>query len=510
MRGLASLATSGSMAGCMALDPSIPLSSAPKFNTPFEVLGQLGQIRAMRQEQDLRQQQIRTGQANEEDRRYKLAENKQNDEDTLALVQLMAANPTATQEQMKALVAQRVPRMLQKYLDVADKHEKEAATVAKDVTESMTKAQNYLANDAQDTLSAPEAARPAVFRQKLEVHEKLFPFLAPHFAQQRQRLDNGEDVTALLQGTMRSDPAARNADTTATTAAAELPGRQATSAMAQRVLAGSTPTGITAEQAATNALREREVKTGEMNARTSASRLGQEDAVVNLTPEALRMTAHQFAMTGQLPPMGMGKAGAATRTKIINEAAGIYKDLDLPTQVAAFGANKESLKKLQGQRDAVGAFEDTALKNLDQFLATAKRVVDTGSPLINRPLRTLSGQLMGSPEMAAYNTARQTVVPEFAKLLSNPGLSGQLTDSARKEVEGVISGDATLKQVFATANILKNDAANRRSSLDEAISAIQKRIATTPGQTATDRGGDAVEEWERDPVTGKLRKKGAK
>lgn len=206
-----------------------------------------------------------------------------------------------------------------------------------------------------------------------------------------------------------------------------------------------------------------------------------DDAVLTLTPEALALTAHQYAMTGQLPPMGMGKAGAAVRTAIINEAAKVYAGLDLPTQIAAFKANQASLSKMQQQRDAVGSFEETALKNLDVFLESAKKISDTGSPLLNKPLRGIDERLLGSAEMSAFNTARRTVIPEFAKILNNPTLSGQLSDSARHEVEQVISGDATLAQIIAAARVLKTDVHNRKQSLDDTIADIQKRIATPPG-----------------------------
>jgi hypothetical protein len=219
----------------------------------------------------------------------------------------------------------------------------------------------------------------------------------------------------------------------------------------------------------------------DLDEQKAAKQGASDDATLALTPEALALTAHQYAMTGQLPPMGMGKAGAAVRTAIINEAAKVYSGLDLPTQVAAYNANKASLGKMQAQRDAVGSFEETALKNLDVFLDAAKKVSDTGSPWLNKPLRTINERLLGSAEMSAFNTARRTVIPEFAKILNNPTLSGQLSDSARHEVEQVVSGDATLQQIIAAANVLKTDVRNRKTSLDDTITDIQKRIATPPG-----------------------------
>lgn len=207
---------------------------------------------------------------------------------------------------------------------------------------------------------------------------------------------------------------------------------------------------------------------------------------VPLTPAGLDAAAMMFANTGQLPPMGMGAAAAAQRAKIINRAAVLMPGLDLATAKADFTANQGSLKTLQAQRDAIGAFEQTALKNLDVFLDAAKKIPDTGSPLFNRPIRALNETVLGGAELTAYNTARRTVIPEFAKILANPGLSGQLSDSARHEVEEVVSGNATLKQTIAAAAVLKTDAANRRTSYDDQIKAIRARISKASASPTPD------------------------
>lgn len=237
--------------------------------------------------------------------------------------------------------------------------------------------------------------------------------------------------------------------------------------------------------------------TGEqiIKARNEYEQAGREpDVAVELSPEGLKIAAHQYAMTGQLPPMGMGKQGASVRTKIINEAAKVYKDLDLPSQIAAWNANKASLTKMQSQLDAITAFENTAVKNLDQFIQQAKTIVDTGSPLLNRPLRTFNEAVLGDPKMAAVRTARTVMLPEFARIITNPNLTGVLSDSARKEVDSLIKGEATLKQALAAATILKQDAENRRTSIAQQIQDIRTRIATPPtGAGTTPPSAPAIE-----------------
>lgn len=233
-----------------------------------------------------------------------------------------------------------------------------------------------------------------------------------------------------------------------------------------------------------NALREgREAARDTEIKRHNQATENQNEAAPDLTPEARDMAANQFAMSGQLPPMGMGKAGAKVRTDIMNRAAELYKGLDIASQKAAYEANKSSLVQLQKQRENIGAFENTAKKNIDLFLDTAGKVVDTGSPLANSLARNISGKMLGSPDQAAFDAARQVAVNEIAKVTSGGGLSSVLSDSARHEIAAFNPANATLAQTVAVMRLLKKDMENRTGSIDDQIKSIRERIATKPGET---------------------------
>lgn len=206
--------------------------------------------------------------------------------------------------------------------------------------------------------------------------------------------------------------------------------------------------------------------------------------VTTLSPAGLDAAATLFAKTGQLPALGMGDKN--TRKQIINRAADLMPGLDIASAKADYGANKDSLQAMQKQRDAIGAFEQTARKNIDTFLAQAGKVVDTGSPLANRFVRQVSGQLLGSPDQAAFDAARQVAVNEVAKIVSNPTLSGTLSDSARHEVEAFNPATATLAQSVRVMRLLKQDMDNRTGALDDAIAGIRSRISKgAPGAAGT-------------------------
>lgn len=194
-----------------------------------------------------------------------------------------------------------------------------------------------------------------------------------------------------------------------------------------------------------------------------------------MSDAATDQAAERYHLTGQLPPGNRGVAGLAQNRKIMNRAAELFPG-SMTTDSAEYKANTESLKGLQKNLDAVSAFENTAIKNIDLLLEQGKKVIDSGSPWVNRPLRTVAQSGMGSADLAAFNAARQVAINEIAKVTSSPWLTGQLSDTARREVEAFIPANATLAQTMRVAQVLKQDMANRHQSYQEQIDSIKKRM----------------------------------
>lgn len=220
-------------------------------------------------------------------------------------------------------------------------------------------------------------------------------------------------------------------------------------------------------------------------------------SLADVTPQAIDLAALHYRKTGTMPALGMGDR--TTRKAIMNRAAALLPaDImrieagggDIATNKAQFAADKDSLTKLTTQRAAINAFEQTAQKNIDMFLDTAGKIVDTGSPLANTAVRFVTGKLIGSPDQAAYDAARQVAVNEVAKITGNPTLAGQLSDTARKEVAAFNPSNATLKQSVAVMRLLKRDMANRITSLDTELEHIRGRLS--PGATNSQVPADVV------------------
>lgn len=211
-----------------------------------------------------------------------------------------------------------------------------------------------------------------------------------------------------------------------------------------------------------------------------------------MSPEAFDQAAEKYFSSGQLPPAGRGGPALAMNKAIMNRVAELHPDGSLAGNAAAFSANKKSLEGLQKNFDQVSAFENTAGKNLDVFLGTAQKVIDSGSSWINKPLRAGASGL-GSDDQAAFNTARTTALTEISKVLNSSNASGVLSDSARHEVSELVGPNATYSNIVAAAKILKTDMGNRHQSYADQIADIQGRLnggkSAPQSQPAQPQGG---------------------
>ena len=211
---------------------------------------------------------------------------------------------------------------------------------------------------------------------------------------------------------------------------------------------------------------------------TPAQKLGQR---VGMTPQAIDQAAQMYLQTGQIPQGGTrGIAGMAQATAIRNRAAELDPNASLMANKGVYQANADSLKNLQKQYDQVTAFENTALKNLDQVAQAASQVPELGSRFGNIPVRMISDKMLGTPQMAQFRTALLTAQTEAAKVLSSATGAGVLSDQARKEAEDVLDGNLPYPAMMASINQLKTDFNNRKTSYQAQIADIQNRLKNAP------------------------------
>lgn len=202
-----------------------------------------------------------------------------------------------------------------------------------------------------------------------------------------------------------------------------------------------------------------------------------EDLAMELDQPTLDMTALMYAKTGTLPPMGMGKAGAKVRTTILRHAAKNFPNLDVAANRADTQTNQAALGNLTKIHTAATAWKETVHKNADVMLKWLDKIPDTGTRFGNKISRYAASQL-GSPEVAAFNTARETVKIEAARLLSSPGVGNAvLSDNARREVEALMSGDMTKAQMIRSLKVLLQDSENRTKAYEGEIGKVRAKLA---------------------------------
>jgi hypothetical protein len=336
----------------------------------------------------------------------------------------------------------------------------------------------------------PIAAQLAISDQRLKAAGNPSRLQQIDQAEQRLHADpTPETVKSIVDPLINASPK-RRAEAAAAATLQRQTARDAQLAANEDRTRTATEARDAAAQANNEALRaqgDRRLTIEQQQADTAAARERRERAQsvndhTDLSPAGLDAAALNYAKTGILPPLGMGDKG--TRKQIINRAAEMMPGLDLASAKADYTANQGALTQLTKQREAIGAFETTARKNIDLFLQTAGKVVDTGSPFLNLPLRKLSGAMLGSPDQAAFDAARQVAVNEVAKIVSNPTLSGTLSDSARHEVDAFNPENATLKQAVSVMRLLRQDMDNRTAALDDQIAGIKARIAKGGPQTS--------------------------
>jgi len=219
-----------------------------------------------------------------------------------------------------------------------------------------------------------------------------------------------------------------------------------------------------------------------------------------LSPEAIDQSANLYLKTGQLP--SLGRANPLLHGAILKRAAELSGGSDIATNRANLKADTGSLAKAQQQADAIESFENTALKNLDQFRQVASGVVDTGSPFFNKPLRSVMQKFAGDPRMAQFNAARQVAVQEIGKVLGGAVQGGAITDSQRHEVEGLLSGDMSLAQIDAVSRTLKQDMANRKASVAAQLGTIRGRISGGGAPATTE--APPTKRRRYNPATGQI------
>lgn len=434
----------------MPIDPSIALQGiTPKFNNPFDVLAK---YRAQQDESALRQQQIRSGQAEEEKRRQAIADKVKTEAEQSVLAKVLA-DPTISQEDAKKQIAAGAPGLYPAYAKAFDEHSEKASQIAQNLASaasSLSKAhqnaQEFVANDAADTLAKPVPLHAGILNQKLQTYERLFPESKAKFEEIRQRVASGADPTEILQGLQRASTAQRGANVAETKQATEQPGQAAQSAMLGAQAAGMQD-GLTPDQQRQQAQASAANVVAQQNARTSAGQLG-------VVQQREGREQKQYDATyGSLQPGSTGDKAVDPLVKSIAE----YRQPSVSPRSMASGPGRALMDAVmtynpdydaaqfptrQKTRIAFTSGEqskkinalNTAIGHLDQLGTAIDGLGNSDVQIVNRAKNWLTTQF-GGASVNNFDTIKDALSGEVSNVLSNSGATVSGIADAKQHIK---------------------------------------------------------------------------
>lgn len=212
-----------------------------------------------------------------------------------------------------------------------------------------------------------------------------------------------------------------------------------------------------------------------------------------ITPEAKEAAAARYNIDGTLPTnLGRGNQGAANTVSILNRAAEKAKEAGNDPEASRIRqiANKASttaLGALSKDLAAIGPFHDMLNTNAKIAVDLAKKISSdrTGSQFVNKPITWLQANAADNPDIAEYLFQMQVVKTEGARILNNPRLVGQLTDSARHEMGDVINGNMPLGQTERVLKRMMADGDNRVNAITKQRDILLRGMRTSSNAAPT-------------------------
>lgn len=223
-----------------------------------------------------------------------------------------------------------------------------------------------------------------------------------------------------------------------------------------------------------------------------------------LTPEAIDLTA-ESAIKDRSTLIGLGR-DPNTIKKVINRMAELSQGTDIAGRRAEFKADAKSLDTIIPKYDAITAFESNAIQQGKVLVDLAKKIDTTGVPVVERWLRAGRQNVAGDPDVSEFNAQLKLYTTEAAKILTNPNLTGVVTDNSQREVQEILPKAASFQQVERVVSRFESDFNIRKSEMENQIDAIKIRLAKqSKGSGLRDRMSvEPKEQQGRDVEAGKL------
>lgn len=219
-----------------------------------------------------------------------------------------------------------------------------------------------------------------------------------------------------------------------------------------------------------------------------------------LTPQAIALLAKEAEKDkGVLANIGRGVQGAKDLRAIINKMGENLEGKSGPglaDRRARFNSDRRSLDQIVPKYDAITAFENSAIAQGKVLVGLAQKVDTTGMPVMERWIRAGRKSIAGDEDVSEFHAQIYLFRAEAAKILTNPNLTGVVTDTARKEVEDFLPDKASAKQIERVVKRLEADFILRKTTMADQIQEIKDRMTAggdAPSSAAAPASGSAKE-----------------
>ena len=200
----------------------------------------------------------------------------------------------------------------------------------------------------------------------------------------------------------------------------------------------------------------------------------------DISDDELRSLAEKEILTNYKPSFGLGKS--AVRDRYNKIMADVWaSDPDSAEARAAYRAGTANLTQLTRLKGQVSSFETAFELDADNAQDAAKDVPRTSMRKFNSVAQLLEQNWTDDPALATLAVNVQTVVNQYARLVSSATGGGVSTDSARQEAMAVLDKSMASGSFSAAINRMKLEARNRITGLNKEIESAK---------TGMRRGGD--------------------
>lgn len=181
-----------------------------------------------------------------------------------------------------------------------------------------------------------------------------------------------------------------------------------------------------------------------------------------------------YKTTGVIPPMGLSGKGMREQFYAAVGAGG----QDIVSIAALNKARISGLNKALGTQENQYAATNTSLGTLDKQLNLveeySKKVDRTGTPIANKYLLWLKGDVQGDADTKAFENIVTTASNEFAKILSGSSASiAGVTVSSAAEAKNLLNASQTPEQLAEVIKVMRQEGQYRLDSQKESIQTIK-------------------------------------